>query len=180
MKTQIENLKQELREFIELSKTILGEKWYYWDQESNDFIATGENEGKLICSLSGLTSKQNVMLRTLGNALALITEEYEDRRFQFGDDPLWQKHEGNNPLPTAFAALDAYELKGVELKQALIVVGELKQAAKQELQEAVTRMEAVPVQELDKIWDDAPGGSALVGFEAVRTRLIQAAKGEQP
>jgi hypothetical protein len=57
MKAQIENLKQELREFIELSKTILGEKWYYWDQESNDFIATGENEGKLICSLSGLTSK---------------------------------------------------------------------------------------------------------------------------
>ena len=51
-------------------------------------------------------------------------------------------------------------------------------AAKQELQEAVTRMEAVPVQELDKIWDDAPGGSALVGFEAVRARLIQAAKGE--
>jgi hypothetical protein len=53
---------------------------------------------------------QNVMLRTLGNALALITEEYEDRRFQFGDEYLWQKHEGNNPLPTAFAALDAYEL----------------------------------------------------------------------
>jgi hypothetical protein len=53
---------------------------------------------------------QNAMIRTLGNALALITEEYEDRRFQFGDEYLWQKHEGNNPLPTAFAALDAYEL----------------------------------------------------------------------
>jgi hypothetical protein len=58
--------------------------------------------------------------------------------------------------------------------------GELEQAAKQELQEAVTRMEAVPVQELYKIWDDAPGGSALDGFEAVRARLIQAVKGEQP
>ena len=57
MKDRIENLKQELREFIELSMTILGEKWYYWDQESNDFIATGENEGKLICSLAALTSR---------------------------------------------------------------------------------------------------------------------------
>lgn len=56
---------------------------------------------------------QNAMIRTLANALALITEEYEDRRFQFGDEYLWQKHEGENPLPTAFAALDAYEsLKG--------------------------------------------------------------------
>ena len=51
---------------------------------------------------------QTVMIRTLANALALITEEYEDRRF--GDDRLWQKHEGKNPLSTAFAALEAYEL----------------------------------------------------------------------
>jgi len=56
---------------------------------------------------------QSVMIEKLANALALITEEYEDRRFQFGDEYLWQKHEGNNPLPTAFAALEAYEsLKG--------------------------------------------------------------------
>lgn len=54
--------------------------------------------------------EQTVMIRTLANALALITEEYEDRRSQFGDEYLWQKHEGENPLPTAFAALDAYEL----------------------------------------------------------------------
>jgi hypothetical protein len=53
---------------------------------------------------------QTVMIEKLANALALITEEYEDRRFQFGDEYLWQKHEGENPLPTAFAALDAYEL----------------------------------------------------------------------
>ena len=52
---------------------------------------------------------QNVLIEKLANALTLITEEYEDRRFQFGDEYLWQKHEGNNPLPTAFAALDAYE-----------------------------------------------------------------------
>ncbi len=53
---------------------------------------------------------QTVMIEKLANALTLITEEYEDRRFQFGDEYLWQKHEGNNPLPTAFAALEAYEL----------------------------------------------------------------------
>ena len=53
---------------------------------------------------------QTVMIEKLANALTLITEEYEDRRFQFGDEYLWQKHEGNNPLPTSFAALEAYEL----------------------------------------------------------------------
>jgi hypothetical protein len=110
--------------------------------------------------------RQAVMLERLASVLALITEEYEDRRFQFSDDRLWQKHEGNNPLPTAFAALDAYESANFEPVNPI--------------DEAVKRMEEVPVQELDKIWDDAPGGSALVGFEAVRTRLIQAAKGEQP
>ena len=53
---------------------------------------------------------QTVLIEKLANALTLITEEYEDRRFHFGDDRLWQKDEGVNPLPTAFAALDAYEL----------------------------------------------------------------------
>lgn len=53
---------------------------------------------------------QSVLIEKLANALALITEEYEDRRFHFGDDRLWQKHEGKNPLPTALAALEAYEL----------------------------------------------------------------------
>jgi len=52
---------------------------------------------------------QTALIEKLANALTLITEEYEDRKFQFGDDPLWQKHEGENPLPTAFAALKAYE-----------------------------------------------------------------------
>ena len=60
--------------------------------------------------LANLRAEDMATIRTLANALALITEEYEDRRFQFGDEYLWQKHEGNNPLPTAFAALDAYEL----------------------------------------------------------------------
>jgi hypothetical protein len=56
---------------------------------------------------------QTVLIEKLANALTLITEEYEDRRFHFGDDRLWQKDEGVNPLPTAFAALNAYEsLKG--------------------------------------------------------------------
>ena len=53
---------------------------------------------------------QTVLIERLANALALITEEYEDRRFQFGDEYLWQKYEDSNPLPTAFAALEAYEL----------------------------------------------------------------------
>ena len=53
---------------------------------------------------------QTAMIEKLANALTLITEEYEDRRFQFGDEYLWQKYEDSNPLPTAFAALEAYEL----------------------------------------------------------------------
>jgi len=50
---------------------------------------------------------------------------------------------------------------------------------RKQLQDAVKRMEEVPVKELDYIWDNT-GESALDGFEAVRGRLIQAAKGEQP
>ena len=71
---------------------------------------------ELALKLANLRAEDIGMIRTLANALALITEEYEDRRFQFGDQYLWQKHEGKNPLPTAFAALDAYELsKGEQL-----------------------------------------------------------------
>ena len=65
---------------------------------------------ELALKLANLRAEDIGMIRTLANALALITEEYEDRRSQFGDEYLWQKHEGVNPLPTAFAALDAYEL----------------------------------------------------------------------
>ena len=50
---------------------------------------------------------------------------------------------------------------------------------RKQLQDAVKRMEEVPVKELDYNWDNT-GESALDGFEAVRTRLIQAAKGEWP
>jgi septal ring factor EnvC (AmiA/AmiB activator) len=53
---------------------------------------------------------------------------------------------------------------------------ELNQA-KQELKNAVKRMEAVPVQELDRIWG-ITGDCELDGFEGVRARLIEAAKGE--
>jgi hypothetical protein len=53
---------------------------------------------------------QTILIEKLANALTLITEEYEDRRLHFGDDRLWQKDEGVNPLPTAFAALEVYEL----------------------------------------------------------------------
>jgi hypothetical protein len=48
---------------------------------------------------------------------------------------------------------------------------------KQDLQDAVKRMEAVPVTELDRIWDTT-GDCALDGIEGVRARLIEAAKGE--
>ena len=50
---------------------------------------------------------------------------------------------------------------------------------RKQLQDAVKLMEEVPVKELDYNWDNT-GESALDGFEAVRTRLIQAAKGEWP
>ena len=65
---------------------------------------------KLFLQLANLRAEDDVMIGILANALALITEEYEDRRSQFGDEYLWQKHESGNPLPTAFAALDAYKL----------------------------------------------------------------------
>ena len=107
---------------------------------------------------------QTVMIEKLANALTLITEEYEDRRFQFGDEYLWQKYEGNNPLPTAFAALDAYESANFE-------------PVANPIDEAVQRMEAIPVTELDWIWDNT-GETAFDGFEAIRARLISAAKGE--
>jgi hypothetical protein len=55
--------------------------------------------------------QQSILLEKLERALALIAEEYEDRRFQFGDEYLWQKHEGENPLPIAHSALEAYELQ---------------------------------------------------------------------
>jgi len=50
----------------------------------------------------------------------------------------------------------------------------------QQLQDAVTRMEAVPVLELNKLHFDAMDYGNFNDIEAVRTRLIQAAKGEQP
>jgi hypothetical protein len=63
-------------------------------------------------------------------------------------------------------------------RNAIIKKGvEMEQAAKQELQDAVKRMESIPVEELDKIWDTT-GDCALDGIEGVRARLISAAKGE--
>jgi hypothetical protein len=56
--------------------------------------------------------------------------------------------------------------------------GALVDKLERELRDAVKRMEEVPVQELDRIWD-ATGECALDGLEGVRARLIQAAKGEQ-
>jgi hypothetical protein len=109
--------------------------------------------------------RQAIMLKRLADALALITEEYEDRRFQFGDDPLWQKHEGNNPLPTALAALDAYESANLA-------------PISNPVDEAIKRMKAVPALELNKLHFDAFDYGNFNDIEAIRARLIQAAKGE--
>lgn len=129
---------------------------------------------KLSLQLANLRAKdmatikdQTVMIRTLANALALITEEYKDRRFQFGDEYLWQKHEGNNPLPTAFAALDAYESANPE-------------PIANPIDEAVKRMEAVSDEELNKVhWNGDGCVNSYAANNRVRARLIQAAKGEQ-
>ena len=72
---------------------------------------------------------------------------------------------------------DGMELLAHELAtlraEGMATINELRK----ELQDAVKRMEAVPVKELDWIWDNT-GETALDGFEAVRTRLILAAKGK--
>ena len=48
------------------------------------------------------------------------------------------------------------------------------------LAEAVKRMEAVPEMELERVWSNAHRTRLLPCIEAVRARLISAAKGEQP
>ena len=46
---------------------------------------------------------------TLAEALLDLIEEYEDRKAQFGNNYLWRKHEGENLLQTAEAALKLFD-----------------------------------------------------------------------
>jgi hypothetical protein len=63
-------------------------------------------------------------------------------------------------------------------RNAIIKKGvDMERAAKQEFQDAVKRMEEVTSEELDTIWMRAPG-EIDDAFNAVRARLISAAKGE--
>jgi len=65
-------------------------------------------------------------------------------------------------------------------RNAIIKKGvEMEQAAKQEIQDAVKRMEEVPVEELTKtFWGPGQATVSSWGCDRVRARLIQAAKGE--
>ena len=75
--------------------------------------------------------------------------------------------------------LESRTKKSVELEQALLLAGKLEQSANQQLQDAVKRMEAVPALELNKLHFDAFDYGNFNDIEAIRARLISAAKGEQ-
>ena len=83
----------------------------------------------------------------------------------------WIKETGNRDYSwtgdTAFAALSAYESANLE-------------PVANPIDEVVKRMEEVPVLELNKLHFDAMDYGNFNDIEAVRTRLIKAAKGEQP
>ncbi len=55
----IQQIKDALKAHIAEAEAATPGPWYYWDQKNNDFVATGEKEGKLICALAGFTSKPN-------------------------------------------------------------------------------------------------------------------------
>ena len=98
--------------------------------------------------------RQAIMLKRLVRALrdiAWVTETGH-RDYWTGD--------------TAFTALTAYEASKLE-------------PAANPIDEAVKRMEEVPVLELNKLHFDAMDYGNFNDIEAVRARLIQAAKGEQ-
>ena len=57
MKTKLKKIKAQLREIIRLGELATPGPWHYWDQPSNDLIATGKDKGHLICGLAGLVSR---------------------------------------------------------------------------------------------------------------------------
>ncbi len=91
--TTIEQIKDALKAHIAEAEAATPGPWYYWDQKNNDFVATGEKEGKLICALAGFTSKPNEFTfiahaRTMSPAackcLLLALENLEDIACQTG------------------------------------------------------------------------------------------------
>ena len=110
--------------------------------------------------------RQAIMLERLAGALEKML--YIIGNPSAEPETLWRTDdEVNDAYHTSLEALAAYESANFA-------------PVANAIDEAIKRMKAVPVQELHKVWDDAPGGSSLVAFEAVRARLISAAKGEQP
>lgn len=98
--------------------------------------------------------QQSVMLERLASALKEIAWIKETGQRDFS----WKGY-------TAFAALSAYESANLEPVNPI--------------DEVVKRMEAVPVLELNQLHFDAMDYGNFNDIEAVRARLIQAAKGEQ-
>jgi len=85
-----------------------------------------------------------------------------------GPETLWRTDdEVNEAYHMAIEALSAYESANLE-------------PAANPIDEAVRRMEEVPVLELNQLHFDAMDYGNFNDIEAVRVRLIQAAKGEQP
>jgi hypothetical protein len=100
--------------------------------------------------------RQAILLERLAGALKEIAwiKETGQRDYSWTGD-------------TAFTALAAYESTNPE-------------TIPNPIDEVVKRMEEVPVLELNKIHFDAMDYGNFNDIEAVRARLIQAAKGEQP
>lgn len=85
-----------------------------------------------------------------------------------GPETLWRTDdEVNKAYHTSLEALSAYESANPE-------------PVANPIDEAVKRMEEVPALELNKLHFDAMDYGNFNDIEAVRARLIQAAKGEQP
>jgi hypothetical protein len=122
--------------------------------------------------------RQSILLERLAGALASITEEYEDRKFQFGDDYLWVKHENVDALPNAFSALAAYESTNPEPVARLI-------AAAPDLLEALELYAlSYSDEELVHLAECTSGMGEISPVtakrEIIRRVAIAKAKGEQP
>lgn len=57
--TTIKDIKNECRAIIAQAEKATSGPWHYWNQPSNDLIATGAEKGLLICGLAGLKSMPN-------------------------------------------------------------------------------------------------------------------------
>ena len=99
--------------------------------------------------------RQAIMLERLAGALETLVKQAE---YHNAVGVYWDE---------AHSAFSAYESANLE-------------PVAKPIDEAVKRMEEVPVLELNKLHFDAMDYGNFNDIEAVRARLIQAAKGEQP